>query len=215
MPTCAPHMGSTSISVTPLQPHVSTTQVGTHPVRSAATYKRSASTAQAGTHNPVGAGPRAGSCPFPEPHGPWFFLWSNFGQAKPDGLGRIDTADSATSCITNTVSLFFSGIQDRRAGTPPILLRRPVEGSMRLFFKGPVIMSRTSPISFLHILVTRTLLSYSTRTPLSLTLWCLPSGKTPQAKVRGAWFYSSFEVCCATPHFIGRDFSMSALSTVG
>ena len=45
----------TSISVTPPQPHVCTTQVGTHPVRSATTYKRSASTALAGTHNPVGA----------------------------------------------------------------------------------------------------------------------------------------------------------------
>ena len=35
----------TSTSVTPPQQHVSTTQVGTHPVRSATTYKRSASTA--------------------------------------------------------------------------------------------------------------------------------------------------------------------------
>ena len=44
----------TSISVTLPQPHVSTTQVGTHPVRLATTYKRSGSTALAGTHNPVG-----------------------------------------------------------------------------------------------------------------------------------------------------------------
>ena len=50
----------------------------------------------------------------------------------------------------------------------------------------------------------RTLLSCSTRTPLSLTLRCLPSGKTPQAKVLGAWFYS-FEVCCAAPHFPGHQ----------
>ena len=57
----------TSISVTPPQPQVSTTQVGTHPVRSATTYKRSASTALAGTHNPVGADPRAGTGPFPKP----------------------------------------------------------------------------------------------------------------------------------------------------
>ena len=70
MPICAPHMVyllkqlprlCTSIFVTPLQPHVSTTQVGKHPVRSAATYTRSTSTAQAGTHNPIGADPRAGS----------------------------------------------------------------------------------------------------------------------------------------------------------
>ena len=83
----------TSISVTPLQPHVSTTQVGTHPVRSAATYKRSASTALAGTHNPVGAGPRAGGGPFPKPRA-LVLPVVKFGQAKPDGLGRIDTADS-------------------------------------------------------------------------------------------------------------------------
>ena len=31
------------------------------------------------------------------------------------------------SCIINTVSLFFNGIQDRPAGTPLILSRRPVE----------------------------------------------------------------------------------------
>ena len=78
----------------------------------------------------------------------------------------------------------------------------------------------------------------------------MPSGKTPQAKVRGAWFCLSFEVCCAAPtvtfcsvhihkivakkrdapellqrlhgymklynlDFIGGDFNMSALSTVG
>ena len=56
----------TSLSVTPPQQHVSTTQVGTHPVRSATTYKRSASTALAGYHNPVGADPRAGTGPFPK-----------------------------------------------------------------------------------------------------------------------------------------------------
>ena len=53
----------TSTTVTPPQPHVSTTQVGTRPVRSATTYKRSASTALAGTHNPVGADPPAGTGP--------------------------------------------------------------------------------------------------------------------------------------------------------
>ena len=110
-----------------------------------------------------------------------------FGQSKPDGLGRIDTADSDLMHHQYRLSLSFSGIQARRAGTPPILLRRPVEGSMRLFFKKPVIMFRTSPISSLRILATQTLLSCSTRTPLSLTLWCLPSEKTPQAKVLGAY----------------------------
>ena len=83
------------------------------------------------------------------------------------------------------------------AGTPPTLLRRPVESSMGLFFKKPVIMSRTSLISSLHTLATRTSPSCPTRTPSSPTLWFSPSKKTPQAKVRGVWFYSSFEHCCA------------------
>ena len=73
-----------------------TTQVGTHPVhpvRSATTYKRSVSTALAGTHNPVGADPRTGTGTFPKPRAlvrPMVKL----GQSKPDGLGHIDTADS-------------------------------------------------------------------------------------------------------------------------
>ena len=143
----------TAISVTPPQPHVSTTHVGTHPVRSTTSYKRSAaSTALAGTHNPVGVDPRAGTGPFPKP--------------------RALTLLTAISCIINTVSLFFSGIQDWPAGTPPTLSRLPVESSMRLFFKKPVIMFRTSPISSLRTLAPRTSLSCSTRTPLSLTRWC-------------------------------------------
>ena len=73
--------------------NVSTTQVGTHPVRSATTYKRSASTALAGTHNLVGAAPRAGTGPFPKPRA-LVLPVVKFGQSKPDGLGHIDTADS-------------------------------------------------------------------------------------------------------------------------
>ena len=46
-------------------------------------------------------------------------------------------------------------------------------------------MSRTSLISSLHTLATRTSPFCSTRTPSSPTLWLLPSRKTPQAKVRG------------------------------
>ena len=52
-----------------LQPPVSTTHVGTHPVRSATSAKRSASTALAGTHNPVGSDPRTGTGPFPKTTG--------------------------------------------------------------------------------------------------------------------------------------------------
>ena len=83
----------TAISVTPPQPPVSTTQVGTHPVRSATTYKRSASTALAGTHNPFGADPRTGTGPFPKPRA-LVLPMVKFGQSKPDGLGHIDTVGS-------------------------------------------------------------------------------------------------------------------------
>ena len=105
MPTCASHMVYLLKQprcdlvcvhpppLPPLQPRVSTTQVGTRPVRLSATYKRSASTALAGTHNPVGADPRAGTGPFPEPRA-LVLPMVKFGQTKPDGLGRIDTADS-------------------------------------------------------------------------------------------------------------------------
>ena len=69
--TCSSGTGATSsvcfyLSNAPTL-HVNTTQVETHPVRSATTYKKSASTALAGTHNPVGAVPRARTGPFPKP----------------------------------------------------------------------------------------------------------------------------------------------------
>ena len=83
----------TSTSVPSLQPHVSTTQVGTHPVRLSATYKRSAGTALAGTHHAIGADSRAGREPFPKPRA-LVLPKVKFGQAKPDGLGHVDTADS-------------------------------------------------------------------------------------------------------------------------
>ena len=79
-----------AISVTPPQPPVSTNHVGTHPVGSATTGKRSASTALAGTHNPVDADHRAGTSPFPKPRALILPL-VNFGQSKPDGHGNIDT----------------------------------------------------------------------------------------------------------------------------
>ena len=69
----------TSISVTLPQRHVSTTQVGTHLVRPATTYKRSARTALAGNHNPVGAVPRVQELVLFLNLGPWFFPWSNLG----------------------------------------------------------------------------------------------------------------------------------------
>ena len=125
-----------------------------------------------------------------------------FGQSKPDGLGYIDVLHHQYRPLCPSLES-KPGAQ----GPPPILLRRPVEGSMRLFFKKPVTMSRTSPISLLRILVTRTSLSCSTRTPLSLTLRCLPSGRAPKAKALGACCYSSFVHCCAAPHFPGHQLS--------
>ena len=62
--------------------------------------------------------------------------------SKASGRGSLQLIlCTVASCITNTVSQFFSGTQAQRAGTPPISLRRPVEDSMRLFFKKPVITS--------------------------------------------------------------------------
>ena len=180
------------------------------PVRSATANKRSASTALAGTRNLVGAVPRAGTGPFPKPRA-LVLPMVKFGQSKPDLVTLILL--TATSYIINTVSQFFIGTQAQRAETPPASSRGPVEGSMRLFFKKPVIMFSTSPISLLRILVTRTLPSCSTRTPLSLTQRCLPSGRAPQAKVLGAWFYLSFEHCCAAPHLPGHQRSHFAQYT--
>ena len=75
------------------QSPVSTTLVGTHPVRTATSAKRSASTALAGTHNPVGSDPRTGTGPFPKPRA-LVLPMVNFGQPKSDRLGHIDTVDS-------------------------------------------------------------------------------------------------------------------------
>ena len=75
------------------QSPVSTTLVGTHPVRTATNAKRSASTALAGTHNPVGSDPRAGTGPFPKPRA-LVLPMVNFGQLNSDRLGHIDTVDS-------------------------------------------------------------------------------------------------------------------------
>ena len=74
------------------------------------------------------------------------------------------------SCIINSVFPFFNGTQARRAKILLTLFPQPVGSSMRLFYRKPVIMFRTSPISSLRSLATRTSLSCSTRILLSLTL---------------------------------------------
>ena len=137
------------------------TQVGTHPVRSATTAKRSASTALAGTHNPVGSDPRTGTGPFPKLRALVLPMVKNLGNPNLMGLVTL-TLPTAISCI--------SGIQARRAEILPTLSPMPVESFMRLFFRKPVIMFRTSQISSWRTPATRTSLSCSTRTPLSLNL---------------------------------------------
>ena len=102
-------------------------------------------------------------------HGHWFFPWSNLGNPSLTGLVTL-TQSTAISCIINSAFPFFSGIQARRAEILPTLSPLPVESFMRLFFKKPVIMFRTSPISSWRTPATRTSLSCSTRIPLSLTL---------------------------------------------
>ena len=64
---------------------VSTTQVGTHPVRTATSAKTSASTALAGTHNPIGSNLRTDAGLFPN-QGQWSFPWSNLGNPSLTGL---------------------------------------------------------------------------------------------------------------------------------
>ena len=96
-------------------------------------------------------------------------------------------------CLCVSVCVSVCGIQARRAEILPTLSPLPKESSMRLFFRKPVIMFRTSLISSLCVLATGTSLAYSTRTPLSLTLWCSHSRPTLRAKVLGVWSYSLFE----------------------
>ena len=67
--------------------------MGTQADSSTATYKRSASTAIAGTHHAIGADPRARRVPFPKPR-VLVLSMVRFGHTKLDGLGHIDTADS-------------------------------------------------------------------------------------------------------------------------
>ena len=151
-----------AISVTPPQLPACTIHVGTHPVRSAATGKRSASTALAGTNNPVDTDPRAGTGPFPKPRAlvlPLVHL----------GHGGIDTADSDLMHHQFRLSLLqWNPGPARRALLT--LSPLPVASFMQSFSRKPATMFRTSPISSRRTLATRTLLSCSTRTPLSLTL---------------------------------------------
>ena len=75
------------------QPPVSTTHVGTHPVPTAFSAKRSASTALAGTLNTVGSNLRTDAGLFPNSRAVVLPMVKS-GQPKSNGLGPIATADS-------------------------------------------------------------------------------------------------------------------------
>ena len=173
------------------QPPVSTTLVGTHPVHTATSAKRSASTALARTHNPIGSDPRSNTGPFPKPRA-LVLPMVNFGQHKSNRLGHIDTVDSDLMHHQFRLSL-LQWNPARRAEILPTLSPLPVVSSMRLFFKKPVIMFRTSSISSGRTPTTWTSLSCSTKIPLSQTLWFSHSRPTLRAKVLGVWPCSLFE----------------------
>ena len=186
----------TPTPVPSLQPHATTTQVGTHPVRTSPTCKRRASTALAGTHHAIGADPRKGTGPFPKPRA-LVLPMLKFGQSNPGGLGHIDIVDSDLMHHQYRLSV-LQWNSGQRAGTPPMSSQRLVDGFMRFYFKMPEITFLTPPISSLRTLATRTSPSCSIKTPSSPTLWFSLSRKTPQAKVCGVWFHSSFEAFCVT-----------------
>ena len=100
-----------STSPPSLQPHVSTTQVGTHTARSSATHQRSASTAPAGTHFAIGADPRAGRGPFPKLR-PVVLPMVRFGLPKPPSQCRQPPHASSTS------SLYFA-MESRSSAQEP------------------------------------------------------------------------------------------------
>ena len=74
---------------------------------------------------------------------------------------------------------------------------------MQLFFMKPVIMFRTSLISSLRILATWTSLSFSTRTPLSLTPTVLAFREDSASKGTWEWCYSSFRALLRRPSLSG------------
>ena len=144
-------------SVTPPQPPACTIRVGTHHARSAVTGKRSASIALAGIHNIVDTDPRAGTGPFPTPRALVLPL-VHFGQSKLEGHGGMDTADSDLMQHQFRLSLLQWNPGPTRRN-PTNMSPLPVVSIMQLFFKKPVITSRTSLSSFLCAPAIRTLLS--------------------------------------------------------
>ena len=89
---------------------VSTTHVGTHPVRTASSAKRSASTALAGTHNSTGSCLRTDAGLFTKPKAV-ILPMVNFGQPESNGLGPIATADS--DLMHPSISTFPPSVESR------------------------------------------------------------------------------------------------------
>ena len=113
-----------------------------------------------------------------------FFLWSTL--VNPNLKGTLVLILlTAISCIINSAFPFYNGTQARRVKILLILFPQPVGSSMRLFYRKPVIMFRTSLISLWRSPATRTSLSCSTRILLSLTLKLTHSRPTLRAKVPG------------------------------
>ena len=151
-----------AISDMPPQPSACTTHVGSHHLRSATTGKRSASTALVGTHNLANTDACAGSVPFPKPRALVLPL-VHFGQSKPEEHTGLVTGDSDLMHHQFRLSLLQWNPGPARK-YPVILSPQPVGSSMRLFYRKPAIMFRTSPISLWPSLTARTSLSCSTRT---------------------------------------------------
>ena len=99
---------------------------------------------------------------------PSFFLWSTL--VNPNLKGTVVLIQpTVISCIIKFVFPSSSGIQARRAEIQLTLSLLPVVSIMQLFFKKPVITSRTSLSSSLCAPAIPTLLYCSIKISLSLT----------------------------------------------
>ena len=128
------------------------------------------------------------------------FPWSNLDNPNLPGLVAL-TQLTPISCIINTVSLFISGIQARRAGTTNIIAAACGR------FHAVFLQEASDHVP--HI--SDQFIAHTGNTDLAILLnkdtfepdpVVFAFKKTPQAKVRGLWYYSSFEDCCAAPHFL-------------
>ena len=149
----------------------------------------------------IRADPRAGTGFFPKPRA-LVLPVVKFGQSKPDGLGYIDTVDSVLMHHQYRLSVLQWNPGPARRNPTKNIAAAKRKVPYGYSFKKPVIMSRTSLISSLHALATRTSPCCSTRTPSNPTLWFSPTRRTPRAKVRGVWPYSSFEAYCDAIHIL-------------